>query len=347
MPTDPRLGSGCTVPIRNLEQGLTALGIDVELIRPRLDVPNFTLRRLLFNQGLRFADFSRFDLTVGIDLDGYACPRIGPNHVAYVKGVLADATRFETGWTRWSMEMQARLEARHVHRADKVLTDSQYCAATLRRYYDFAGPISVVPEAIDLDAWKQLFREHGAASDPNRFTVLCVCRLFPRKRVDVLLRAAALALRSAPELRVRVVGDGPSRNALRRLSNQLDIDRVVEWLGAIPRRQLARELTAAHAFCLPSAQEGFGIVFLEAMAAGLPIVAARAAAIPEVIPQALLCPPDNVECFSDALLALYTSDDLRDRLARAGEQQVARFSLPVVTAAFLDQIESLVKNRGS
>jgi len=343
MPSDPRVGSGCAVATQNLAAGLGALGAKVEMIRPEFRIPVFTFQRLLFNQRLRGCDFSRFDVTVGIDADGYAQPGSHPPHVANIKGVLGDTTRFESGWTRMSMELQARLEAKHVHRADKVITISQYCAGRIRRCYGFESPIAIVPEAIDLETWRALFRKYGSEPDPTRFTVLCVCHLYPRKRVDVLLRSAAAVRRQAPELRVRIVGDGPEGNRLRRIWRRLGLEDVVEWLGPVRRHRLTRELSAAHAFCLPSVQEGFGIAFLEAMAAGLPIVAVRAAAVPEVVPHALLTAPDDVQSLAEALLALYESKDLRSRIAEAGKQQVQRYSLPAVSEQFARECEDVCR----
>ena len=91
------------------------------------------------------------------------------------------------------------------------------------------------------------------------------------------------------------VGAGPCGPYLRQLSGELKLDGAVTWLGDISRSQLIAEYNRADIFCLPSVQEGFGIVLLEAMAAGKPIVAARAAAIPEVAPHGLLVEPDSEE----------------------------------------------------
>ncbi len=156
--------------------------------------------------------------------------------------------------------------------------------------------------------------------------------------MDVLLRAVARVARRVGDLRVRIVGDGPQRLCWQRLGRELGLDGVVQWAGPVSLDQLAREYGSAHVFCLPSAQEGFGIVFLEAMAAGLPVVAANAAAVPEVVSHGLLCEPGNVEEFSAALQRMYDDSQLRIQLAAAGRLVVRRYDLPQVTAEFLAQV---------
>jgi glycosyltransferase involved in cell wall biosynthesis len=93
---------------------------------------------------------------------------------------------------------------------------------------------------------------------------------------------------------------------------------MVRWLGNISRDELAAEYNRCHIFCLPSAQEAFGIVFLEAMASGKPIVAARAGAAPEVVKHGILAEPDNEESLAEAIERLYSNPALRTTLAAEG-----------------------------
>jgi glycosyltransferase involved in cell wall biosynthesis len=321
-PLDIARGSGTYSGISTLAAGLESLGHTVELFTPRLRLPVFTAGRLLFNERLARLRFDAFDAVVGFDMDGY---RVRAPHTAAIKGVIADEMRFERGLTRWTMGIQARCERAHVERAERVLTTSAYSAARIRELY--GRDAAVVPECIDLARWRGLLRETPRPDGP--FRVLCVCRFYPRKRVDVLLRAAALA----KDVEVRIVGGGPEEGRLKRLAGG-----GVRWLGTLAPGALAREYAGCDVFCLPSVQEGFGIVFLEAMAAGKPIVAARAAAVPEVVQEGLLVEPESPEALAAAWERLRRSPDLCAALGGAGRRAVEQYDAPRVAARFLEAI---------
>ena len=177
-------------------------------------------------------------------------------------------------------------------------------------------------------------------------TVLCVCRFYSRKRVHVLLRAAALLRARIPELEVvRIVQAG-------RIGGRPDYDTFMEGLRPgrerplagrrYLRAQLASEYNGADVFCLPSVQEGFGIVFLEAMAAGKPIVAARASAVPEVVRHGLLVEPESDEALADAIETLYGDSQLRTSLA-AGRRDVEHFDMRLVARRFMEIVSGGVR----
>jgi glycosyltransferase involved in cell wall biosynthesis len=102
--------------------------------------------------------------------------------------------------------------------------------------------------------------------------------------------------------------------------------------------QLAAEYNRADVFCLPSVQEGFGIVFLEAMAAGKAIIAANAAAMPEVIRHGVLFEPDHPEALANALILLDCDPDLRRLLGAAGSRDVQEFDMHRVARKFLSEV---------
>jgi glycosyltransferase involved in cell wall biosynthesis len=332
-PLDVRRGSGTFVGISVLAKALADLGHTVVFEGPSLHLPVYTLERLWFNRRLQPSD--AYDLTVGFDMDGYRIAR-GGSHVASLKGVIADEVRFETGVTRLTMSLQARCERLHVHRARRVLVTSRYSGECAHRLYGLAEFPTVVPELIDLGEWRRRLQLHPAAA--SRFTVLYVGRLYRRKRVQVLLRAAAALRGLIPELEVRIVGNGPCASALHRLAGELNLAGTVTWLGDVSRAGLLEEYNRSSLFCLPSVQEGFGIVLLEAMAAGKPIVAARAGAIPEVAPHGALVKPEDPEALAAAIETLYRSPEQRAAQAALGQRWVEQFDAPIVARLFLDAV---------
>jgi glycosyltransferase involved in cell wall biosynthesis len=330
-PLDIRRGSGTYVGIHVLARALKSLGHLVEFESPPRQLPIYTLQRLLFNRSLiRSAEF---DLTVGFDMDGYRIASDSPGHVASLKGVIADEVRFESGMSRLTMSMQARREHLHVQRAAQVLVTSRYSGERAQEYYGLAQFPSVVPELIDLGEWRKLLEPHPRES--SRFTVLFVGRFYRRKRVDVLLRAAAILRHTIPKLEVRMVGNGPCGPDLHRLARDLRLTDTVTWLGDVTRAELAAEYARCDVFCLPSMQEGFGIVLLEAMAAGKPIVAARAAAIPEVAPHGVLVEAGSAEALAAGIELLYRSPEKTAAQGQAGSAWVEQFDAPRVARLFL------------
>ena len=337
-PQDIARGSGTYVGISVLAHALRELGHTVDGQSPTRHFPVFTAERLWFNRGLRAS--AAYDCTVGFDMDGYRIARGGALHVASLKGVIADEVRFERGLTRLTMSVQARCERLHVQRAHLVLVSSRYSGECAQRFYGLEQFPMVVPEPIDLGAWR---RHLAAAAAPGpahagRFTVLCVGRFYRRKRVGLLLEAAAALREAIPGLAVRIVGNGPCEAAWRAQAEGLKLDGTVTWLGDLSRGRLAAEYHGANIFCLPSVQEGFGIVLLEAMAAGKPIVAARAAAIPEVAPRATLVEAESAPALAAGILDLYDSPAAQAAQAEKGLQRVEQFDAPLVARLFVEAV---------
>ena len=295
-----------------------------------------TLDRWLYNLGVAVNAPRDADLVVGYDLDGFLWARRRGRRpfVVMLKGIIADELRNERGLVRALLSVQARWERRNTARADAVLVPSRYSASVAQAVYGVpASRIGVVPEAIDLATW-----EARLAAAPRRPragpTVLAVGRTYARKRFPDLLHAAARLRSGMPGLRVRVVGKGPEWEALARLHAELALGETVALLGDVTWDQLAEEYANADCFCLPTVQEGFGIVFLEAMAAGLPVVACRAAAVPEVVREGetgVLVPPRDPPALAEALAGL---------LGGAARHRVTDYAVERVAQRFLDTVRS-------
>jgi phosphatidylinositol alpha-mannosyltransferase len=154
----------------------------------------------------------------------------------------------------------------------------------------------------------------------------------------VLLDAFAQLERDA---QLWIVGEGPDTGELR--SRRVP---GVEWLGTIPEAEKASRLRAATIFCAPSLrQESFGIVLLEAMAAGAAVVASdisgyRNVARPDT--EALLVPPGDGDALGNALRTVLDDPDRRHRLVAAGERRASEFSMQRLAERYLPVYEAAV-----
>ena len=338
---DRARGSGSAVAIAGLAGGLRSLGHRVTVLRPARRLASLDATRLGYNLGLgRRVRDARADLVVGFDFDGCLLPDLGAApYVVALKGVMADELEYERGFERLRFSTLSRLERRNARRAARVIVTSEHSRTVAIEAYDLQPErVRVVPEGIDLEAWSDPpgnHRPRGAAP-----VILSVARQYRRKNTANLLRAMPLVRASFPAVLLRVIGSGPELKRLRRLAADLGLDDGgVSFAGSLPgRAAVQREMRSADIFCLPSRQEGFGSVLLEAMAAGLPIVAADAGATPEVAPHgevALLVDPDDVEELARSLTTLLGDPGLRRRLVAGGERRWRQYSWPVIASRFL------------
>lgn len=129
------------------------------------------------------------------------------------------------------------------------------------------------------------------------------------KGVDQLIEAMPAVRHTVPDAKLRIVGRGDDLPRLQKLVHSLHLQGVVEFLGFVDDEQMAREFDQARLFALPSNREGFGLVFLEAMAHGRPCLGARAGGVPEVITpdSGVLVEPDFAAGVAPALISALQS----------------------------------------
>jgi glycosyltransferase involved in cell wall biosynthesis len=343
-------GSGTYVGIRELGRFLEECGVRVSTYAPGWWSPSYTLKRLLFNlEVARRLRAGRHDWVVGFDLDGFQFGR-RPNapYIASIKGVIADELRNERGMVRTMLAVQAAFEGVAVRRASVVVATSRYSRDRIVEAYGIPPTkVVLVPELIDLRAWETA-QEGATWAEADPPAILTVAHLYPRKNVGVLLNAYARLRSAGVRFQGWIVGDGPCRREWERLKDALALQDCVEFLGRVSRRELETRFRQAAVFCLPSRQEGFGIVFLEAMANARPIVAARAAAVPETVADGevgFLAAPDDPEAFARGLATLLADPELRRRMGAAGRRRVESYRADRVAGLFLETVQAALERR--
>ncbi len=344
--TDVIGGSGTAVFFKAFLAGLRERGYAVEVIAPNFDSTDYietTLKRFQFNTELRTDPRLRqADLIVGFDYDGYGLdPAQRPPLIASAHAIFADLCRWERDPIRTMVYAQAYFDRLNMQQADWVTVGSQYGKDRIVALYGVPEQkVQVIPHGMVTPPWLPLVEAEPRQANDHPI-VLAVGKLYPRKRVDVLLRAVPLLIEEFPTLEVRIVGNGLEWDALHALADELDINAHVTWLSHLEDdAAFAREWRQADVFCHPSSQETFGYVYLEALTLGKPIVAARASAAPEVIGEAgLLVEPENPAAFAEGIRRF-----LRDEALRAEYSRRARARAPLFTMArMLDGYEQAIR----
>ena len=174
----------------------------------------------------------------------------------------------------------------------------------------------------------------------SEHVVLSVGNLIPNKGHDVLVKASASIATEFPSLKLEIIGDGPERQRLGTLAQQLGINDRVKFLGRQSRATVAEAMRRCTLFVLPSKYEGLGCVYLEAMSSGKPAIGCREQGIAEIIQQGsngFLIGPDN-----DKELALVLSMLLKDENRRRNIGTLARDTV-VERLTLEHQAESLAR----
>lgn len=193
-------------------------------------------------------------------------------------------------------------------------------------YKNYAYKPLVIPLGIDSRRFNvavdrsDIRRKYGDSA--NRF-VLTVCRLEPRKDIPTLLEAAQIVSGENPEVKFIIVGEGVQERELRKMVNNMNLSKTVIFAGRVSGEELPKYYRACDVFALPTLYEGFGIVYLEAMACGLPIVSTSVGAVPEVVGDCgILMSPRNAELLAAKILQLLEDNELRQEFVLRGLRRV-------------------------
>jgi len=219
-------------------------------------------------------------------------------------------TNVSGDWTRLSNRRLVRtIDRMGGRRFDRVVAISQYVERFLVSEYGYpASKVTCIPLG-----WKGTPRPAVLEERPP--SIICVGVLRPEKCHEVLLRAMPLVLRDIPSARLVLVGDGPLRDALEVQVASMGLRGNVDFLGSV--EEVWPHLAAADVFAIASRVEAFCIAVVEAMAAGLPVVAPAVGALPELVQPGVtgeLFGPADHEALALHLVRILRSPELRERM---------------------------------
>jgi len=185
-----------------------------------------------------------------------------------------------------------------------VATSSPLRNAIVTQFPEATSKIATIPNPVDISA----FNIAPMRKTAETFEFLSVALFRPEKRHDLLLRALAQVRQRHPEARLTLVGDGPENCHIKRLIAELKLTDVVTLTGYLPKPEIAARMQQSHALVLASDCETFGVVLIEALAGGLPVIATRCGGPEDIVSpeNGFLVPVNSVEALADAMQCMIT-----------------------------------------
>lgn len=223
-----------------------------------------------------------------------------------------------------------------VPRYDRVVAVSEDVSRFLTTQYRYdAGKIVTIP-----NGWARV-EAHRPPKDPGR-SIVCVANFNVHKDHATLIRALDEVVRQIDDAHLFLVGDGELLPDVKRQVEGSGLSAHVTFTGAVS--DVWPFLDRAHVFCLPSTYESLGIAVLEAMAAGLPVVATRVGGIPELVDEGvtgILVGAGDHLALAKGLTTVLTRDDLRSGMGAAGRRAASALTAGVMADRYLALYESL------
>ncbi len=248
--------------------------------------------------------------------------------------VVASTHGHEVGW---SMVPGGRGTLRIIgNTVDTVTYVSKYTRGRFAAAFGPRAALEHVPSGVDTDrfapdagARAELRARYGLGDRP---TVLCLSRLVPRKGQDYLIRSIEGIRAKVDGAVLVIVGGGPYEGALRTLARKAGVEQHVIFTGTVPSAELAAHHTIADVFAMPSRTrgagldvEGLGIVYLEASATGVPVVAGMSGGAPETVLEGktgLVVDGTSVDAITDAVVRILSDRALATSMGNAGRSWV-------------------------
>lgn len=236
-----------------------------------------------------------------------------------------------------------RIEKRIIRNADAIIAVSNYMKRTLIDHFGPRETYHVIYNGIDCN---KFFPDENKRK-PN--LVLSVARLDPRKGIHFLIDAMQELHREFPQLKVRIVGKGHQETELKKRIEQYGLNDTIELVGQKQPDEIIEEYQTAGLFVLPSLEESQGIVFMEAMACGTPVVAFNIPGVDEVVAHqvdGLLVEKGDVKGLIRAIRSLMMDESLRKRFGEQGRKNmVQKFDWKIIAEQTAQLYQQLISTR--
>ena len=238
---------------------------------------------------------------------------------------------------------------RYLERCQHIVTPSESIRQMLVKHSGITERITTIPTGIELKPFQgangSQIRQQLGWQDER--ILVSIGRLAMEKNWKTLLSASAVAMQKNQKVRLILIGDGPQKEELKKYAQELGIAERVHFSGLIPFDQVPQYLKAADVFCFASVSETQGLVTMEAMAAGLPVVAVKATGTEEIVvagKTGLLTKNDS-QALAQAITQVLDDNTLFNHLKSATLEKAQSFSIAKQAQKMVDVYEQAIEDK--
>lgn len=373
----PRV-NGVSTSIQTFNQELRKLGHDITLLAPdygtpasdETDIVRIASRRVVMDPEDKMMHYGKtVRLAAGLKDRAFDILHIQTPFIAHYAGVklarMLNIPVLETYHTLFEeylfhylpfLPRQAlRYAARRFTRSqcndvDAVVVPSKPMLDVLRRY-GVTNRVEIIPTGMQMEQFKDgdgaRFRaKHGIP--PGRPTLVHVGRIAHEKNIDFLIHMLVNVRRAVPDVLLIIAGEGPALEHLRRLVDRLGLRNNVLFVGYLSRADALLDCyRAGDVFVFASRTETQGLVLLEAMALGTPVVSTAIMGTKDILEpgKGALVAEDNLPDFSDKVVKLLNNSELRNQLGEEAKQYAATWSAPALAGKMQELYLDLIEKR--
>jgi len=231
--------------------------------------------------------------------------------------------------------------------ADAIFAQSTNTRDNALKYYSPKKDINIIPLPFDPPRPGKISRK-ALGMDKGKFVLVFIGRLIKRKDIPTAFRA--LARVKSDNWRYYIIGDGPEKQALEELSRELNIAEQIQFLGFVDETTKYNYLSVSDCMLVTSLHEGFGIIFMEAMYFGKPIICTNNGGQVDFLKHkrnALLCDVGDDKSCAENIEQMMKNSKLRKSLSERNAADISRFFAPAVAAEYMSFFETLRRESGN
>jgi glycosyltransferase involved in cell wall biosynthesis len=249
-----------------------------------------------------------------------------------------------------TQEVIKKIVSNLADKTDCIVTPSESMKALIKNY-GMKNRIEVIPNAIKLSTFREknkleclkISKRFNLKEDEK--IILFVGRVATEKSIDKIIKALGIIKKHGiSKTKLLIVGNGPARDELTHLVQALGVEEEVIFCGEVNYEEIRYYYKIADVFTMASASESFGIVTIEALASGLPVLAVKAPGAMDILTDGFdgLLTDDNIEHFAKALEKIIRDPKLRERLSKGALKTSAKYSINMISERMLNLYREII-----